>query len=115
MTVNECNTKGASVGGGAPSNDSVKIMPDIKAPAACISKSDIRTAIDGLDEELLQIFARRQEYVRRMAQLKQHPDEAFDAQRIEAMVVSLRGRAEQLGLDKDQVDTVWRALMSGAP
>lgn len=86
-------------------------MTCVKQPADCVDKCDIRTAIDALDEELLQLFARRQGYVRRMAQLKQHPDEAFDHDRIESMVAALKARAESLGLEGEQAESVWRALI----
>ncbi|MHA7774169.1 chorismate mutase [Roseibium sp. M-1] len=86
-------------------------MTFVKQPADCVNKNDIRTAVDAIDEELLQIFARRQGYVRRMAQLKQHPDEAFDHERIETMVAALKERAEMLGLEGEQAESVWRTLI----
>ena len=86
-------------------------MTCVKPPADCVSKTDIRTAIDALDEELLQLFARRQGYVRRMAELKRHPDEAFDHHRIETMVAALKDRAEELGLEGEQAEAVWRTLI----
>ena len=82
-----------------------------KSPADCQTKADIRTSIDALDQQLLKIFAQRQGYVRRMAQLKQHPDEAFDHDRIETMVEAIKLRAEDLGLEGDQVEQVWRTLI----
>ncbi len=86
-------------------------MLDLKTPSECTAKQDIRTAIDAIDQALLDLFAQRQGYVRRMAQLKQHPDEAFDGERIETMVAAIRHRAEDLGLEADQVDVVWRTLI----
>lgn len=86
-------------------------MTRLKQPADCVNKTDIRSAIDALDEELLQLFARRQGYVRRMAELKQHPDEAFDNERIETMVAALKYRAEELGLEGAQAEAVWRTLI----
>jgi isochorismate pyruvate lyase len=86
-------------------------MTQLKPPADCMSKTDIRKAIDSLDDDLLQIFARRQGYVRRMAQLKKHPGEAFDHERIETMVAKLKARAEELGLEGEQAETVWRTLI----
>lgn len=82
-----------------------------KSAEDCHSKADIRTAIDSLDEDLLRLFARRQTYVRRMAQLKQSPDEAFDHDRIETMVAALKVKAEALGLEGDQAEAVWRTLI----
>jgi len=86
-------------------------MSDLKQPADCHSKADIRLAIDALDRDLLEIFARRQGYVRRMAELKGHPDEAFDHERIETMVAAIRARAETLGLEGEQAELVWRTLI----
>ena len=87
------------------------MLPDLKPPSECSTRQDIRTSIDHIDEELLQLFVARQGYVRRMAELKSHPDEAFDSERIEAMVHHLVTRAEELGLEGDQVDKVWRTLI----
>jgi isochorismate pyruvate lyase len=86
-------------------------MTQLKPPADCMSKDDIRAAIDSLDDDLLQIFARRQQYVRRMAQLKKHPGEAFDHERIETMVEKIKTKAENLGLEGEQVEIVWRTLI----
>ncbi|QFT33620.1 chorismate mutase [Roseibium porphyridii] len=83
----------------------------MKHPADCVDKSDIRTAIDKLDDDLLQIFARRQEYVRRMAELKKRPEEAFDHERIETMVAAIKERAAALGLESDQAELIWRTLI----
>ena len=83
----------------------------MKSPEDCVDKQDVRTAIDALDEQLIRIFARRQDYVRRMAELKQHPDEAFDSARIEAIIAAIRQRAEDLGLEAAQADLVWRTLI----
>lgn len=83
----------------------------MKPAQECISKSDIRAEIDRIDQLLLKLFAERQTYVRRMAQIKQHPDEAFDAERIETMIARLRGRAEDLELEADQAEAVWRILI----
>lgn len=82
-----------------------------KQPADCMSKQDIRQAIDAIDEDLVRLFAQRQGYVRRMAQLKQSTSEAFDGERIETMVAAIAARAEDLGLEREQVELVWRTLI----
>jgi len=86
-------------------------MTNLKTPENCVTKQDIRTAIDKLDEDLIRLFARRQGYVRRMAEIKQHPDEAFDAERIEAMIAAIKRRADELGLEANQAELVWRTLI----
>lgn len=59
----------------------------------------------------MRLFAERQSYVHRMADLKRHPDEAFDGERIESMIAAIRGRAQDLDLDPDQAELVWRTLI----
>lgn len=83
----------------------------MKTPDACLTKQDIRTEIDRLDGELVRLFAERQSYVRRMAELKHHPDEAFDGTRIESMIAAIRDQAGDLALDPDQAELVWRTLI----
>lgn len=87
------------------------LMSSLKPPADCVNKIDIRSAIDALDNDLLKLFAKRQGYVRRMAELKSSPEEAFDHKRIETMVASLKERAEALNLESEQVELVWRTLI----
>lgn len=83
----------------------------MKTPDECLTKQDIRTEIDRLDHALVRLFAERQTYVRRMADLKRHPDEAFDQERIESMISVIKRRAGDLRLDPDQAELVWRTLI----
>lgn len=83
----------------------------MKTPDECLTKQDIRTEIDRLDGALVRLFAERQTYVRRMADLKRHPDEAFDQERIESMISVIKRRAADLSLDPDQAELVWRTLI----
>ncbi|GGB51955.1 hypothetical protein GCM10011316_24940 [Roseibium aquae] len=86
-------------------------MERSKPPSSCHSKEDIRGEIDRLDLVILKLFAERQGYVRRMAELKQHPSEAFDPERIETMLSALRTRAAELGFEPEQTDRIWRAVI----
>lgn len=83
----------------------------LRVAADCTEKAHIRHEIDRLDRALLLLFAERQTYVRRMAEIKQHPDEAYDQHRIDTMLADLRARAEVLGLEPDQVKAVWQVLI----
>jgi isochorismate pyruvate lyase len=82
-----------------------------KAPADCVTKEDVRAEIDRLDQALLALFAERHRYVTRMAQIKTDPHEAFDPERIEAVIQKQRGRAVELDLDEDQAELIWRTLI----
>ena len=82
-----------------------------KAPADCVSKEDVRAEIDRVDQALINLFAERHRYVTRMAQIKTDPHEAFDPARIDAVIKKVRGRAENLSLDEDQAELIWRTLI----
>lgn len=79
--------------------------------ADCTQKAHIRHEIDRLDRALLVLFAERQTYVRRMAEIKQHPDEAYDQHRIDTILAAIRARAESLGLEGEQAEAVWQVLI----
>lgn len=85
--------------------------PVTKLPAECATKDDVRAEIDRVDQALINLFAERHRYVTRMAQIKTDPHEAFDRERIEAVIVKVRTRAEALDLDEDQAELIWRTLI----
>lgn len=84
----------------------------IKAPADCATKEEVRDEIDRIDRALLELFAERHRYVTRMAQIKTDPHEAFDPQRIDAVIGKQRQRAAELHLDEDQAELIWRTLIN---
>lgn len=83
-----------------------------KAPADCTTKEDVRLEIDRIDQGLLTLLAERHRYVTRMAEIKTDPHEAYDPARIEAIIAKQRGRAEELELDEDQAELIWRTLIN---
>src|SRR5690606_3155310 len=82
-----------------------------KSPADCASKEEVRDEIDRIDRALLSLFAERHRYVTRMAQIKTDPHEAYDPKRIDAVIAKQRQRAEELELDEDQAELIWRTLI----
>jgi len=83
----------------------------IKTPAQCETKQDVRAEIDRLDQQLINLFAKRHEYVIQMAAIKTDPHEAFDPERIEAVIDKVRARALEKQLDEDQAELIWRTLI----
>ena len=83
-----------------------------KAPADCNTKEDVRAEIDRIDQALLTLLAERHRYVTRMAEIKTDPHEAYDPARIEVVISKQRKRAEELELDEDQAELIWRTLIN---
>ena len=82
-----------------------------KLPQDCSTKEDVRAEIDRIDQALLNLLAERHRYVTRMAEIKTDPHEAHDPNRIDGMIGRYRKQAEELGLDEDQVELIWRTLI----
>ena len=71
----------------------------------------MRAELDRIDQALLTLFAERHRYVTRMAEIKTAPHEAYDPARIGAILSKQRHRAEELGLDEDQAELIWKTLI----
>ena len=82
-----------------------------KKPADCQTKEDVRSELDRIDQALLALFAERHRYVTRMAEIKTDPHEAHDPARIATVLAKQRKRAEELGLDEDQAELIWKTLI----
>lgn len=83
-----------------------------KPPADCVTKEEVRAEIDRIDQQLLHCLAERHRYVTRMAEIKTDPHEAYDPQRIEAIIAKVRARSLALDLDEDQAELLWRTLIN---
>jgi isochorismate pyruvate lyase len=81
------------------------------APADCYTKEEVRAEIDRIDSQLIGLLAERFAYVRRMAALKREPSDAYDRQRIEAILSRVRAEAEARGLDPDLAQSLWQQLI----
>jgi len=80
-------------------------------PVDCKTKEDIRSEIDRLDKQLVGLLAERFGYVRRMAELKSNPDEAFVQHRIDEVLDRVSSEAVAAGLDGELVREIWRRLI----
>ncbi len=83
----------------------------IKAPENCGSMAELRAAIDALDQELVQMLARRQAYIERAAILKQERGSVRDEARVEDVVAKVLVKAKAAGLSADIAEPVWRTLI----
>jgi chorismate mutase len=77
--------------------------------------SDLRVLVDALDHELLQVIARRMAVVSEMAAYKRaHGLALRDVGREEELLRDRSAYAEQLGLQPDDMDAVFRLLLQAS-
>ena len=84
----------------------------ILAPADCLDMTEVRAAIDELDDQLVDLLAVRVQYVERAAALKPSagiPANAPD--RVRAVLERVEARAATRGLPTGLATVLWRDLI----
>ncbi len=83
----------------------------MREPKDCTEKAHIREAIDELDTQLVDLFAKRDAYVRRMAEIKTHPSQARIEERVKAVLDKVLERLEERELAPDLYMQFWEDLI----
>jgi isochorismate pyruvate lyase len=76
------------------------------------SLADVRSRIDGLDTQLVELLARRQELVEAAAGFKRDEHAVRAPDRVEQVVTAVRTKATAAGLDAAVAEAVWRAMIT---
>ncbi len=87
-------------------------MPTLTPPQDCETMQDLRVQIDMLDRQLIEMLVTRAKYIDRASQLK--PGEGLPARipdRVEEVVQRVRASSDQLGMDPDLAEKLWRILI----
>jgi len=72
---------------------------------------EIRKAIDSLDDELLDLLARRIRYIERAAQIKTSIESIRDEQRIESIIDKRKAQASEHGYSEEYIESTFRNLI----
>ena len=73
---------------------------------------ELRHQIDKLDVKIIELLANRSEFIDRATELKKSNGmPARIPERIESVVSNARNAAEELDLDADLVEKIWRILI----
>lgn len=88
---------------------------DPKRPWECADMSQVRAEIDRIDDEMVDLIARRFAYVDRAWQLKRNtPEGAVVQWRIQQVIDRVRARASEQGMPPEMVEMVgaqWRNMI----
>ena len=77
-------------------------MSKIKKACKCKSIEEVREQIDIIDFELIELFAKRYEYVKEIVKFKEKSEDAIIASERKKHVIEQRSKwASQLGLDQE--------------
>jgi isochorismate pyruvate lyase len=87
---------------------------DPKRPWECADMSQVRSEIDRIDRELVDLIAERFGYVERAWQLKSDPSEALVPWRIQQVIDRVKERSTENGLPAEMtemVGAIWRQMI----
>lgn len=87
-------------------------MPTLTPPQNCATMHDLRVQIDRLDRQLIEMLTTRAGFIDRAIQLK--PGEGLPARipaRVEDVVHKVRTNSDELGMDPDLAEKLWRILI----
>ena len=87
-------------------------MPVSRAPADCTSMAELRTQIDVIDADLIDLLALRATYIDRAVPLKQAAGlPAHIGGRVDEVIANVRARAAAQHLDPDLAEALWTTLI----
>ncbi len=83
----------------------------MKLPHECKNIEEVRSAIDIIDHEIIELIARRYGYVKEIIKYKNTAEDVFAKERYNAVINKRRELAEKHNLDPDVIETVYKILM----
>lgn len=84
----------------------------VRSPESCADMTELRTEIDRLDRQLVELLAVRSGYVARAAELKKARSAIVDEARIEQIIDKVRGYASGHNADPDVIEAIYRAMIA---
>ena len=76
------------------------------------SPAEVRSRIDAIDGDLVELLARRQELAARAARFKAGHDAVRAPERVAAVIGTIRLRAAEAGLSPDVAEAIWRVVIT---
>lgn len=81
------------------------------SPTECKSKEEIRSQIDYIDKEILNLFAKRFEYVKEIVKFKHDKGSVVAQDRKDSVIRSRAELAASYGLDKETFAQIFTLLI----
>lgn len=75
------------------------------------SLEEVRTSIDRIDEQIIQLLGERQSFVHQAARFKKTTDDVKAPARVEAVITKVRNLAPQYKLDANVAEAVYRTMI----
>jgi isochorismate pyruvate lyase len=86
-------------------------MKLVKNPKDCENISEIRDAIDRIDREIIELFAKRHAYVKEIVKFKDSDEGIVALERKKQVLKQRRAWAEEAALDPGMMEDVFKLLI----
>lgn len=77
----------------------------------CNSLAEVREEIDKLDDQIVELIAKRNNYIKQAAHFKESVDEVKAPERIDAVIQHLRRKALELDLSPNLVADLYKMMI----
>jgi isochorismate pyruvate lyase len=77
----------------------------------CHSLAEVREAIDQLDDQIVELIAKRNNYIKQAARFKETVDQVKAPERIDAVIQRMRRKALELDLSPNLVAELYRMMI----
>lgn len=84
----------------------------MKKPQDCEHINDVRSAIDEIDKNIIQLIGKRATYVRKAADFKKSEEDVKGAERVKSMIEVRRDWALAENIHPDIIEKIYRDLVS---
>lgn len=81
-------------------------------PEACTTIEEVRHGIDELDRAIIAALGKRFQYVKAVTRFKKNAEEVRAPERYQAVLNSRRAWAEEVGLNPDVIEEMYRHLIA---
>jgi isochorismate pyruvate lyase len=85
-----------------------------KDPQLCLDMTDVRLGVDAVDVALIELLAKRFDYMRAAARIKQDRDAVRDEGRKAQVLSNVKEAALQYGIPVDVIETLWDQLVEAS-
>ena len=78
----------------------------------CKNLEEVRSNIDRLDDQIIQLIAERGKYVLQASVFKKTEESVKDPSRVEKVIQKVRTKATQYGASPDMIEALYRKMIS---
>ena len=77
----------------------------------CNSLEEVRTAVDKLDDQIVELLALRNSYIKQAAGFKNSVDEVKAPERVDYVIQKVRNKALEYNLSPNLVEDIYRMMI----